>query len=94
LFEIDPARTLISIASLTDLDVLPLAPVPQGDLYRTWTVAMLFRSERHMDDVVQEVIEDVRTNADMQRTTIENYEVVELVDPVYGQDNDKIYYFR
>jgi len=94
LFTIFPARTLVSVASLTDLDVLPLIPSAQGELYRASTVAMLFRSMSHMNSVVAEVLDDVRENAYIQRIPIENFQVVELSDPVYGQDEDRIYYFR
>jgi hypothetical protein len=94
LFTIFPQRTLVSIASLTDLMVLPLTPAAQGDLYRTSTVAMIFRSKSHMNNIVAEVVAEVGINADMQRVPIDFTEVIELQDPVYGQDNDSIFYFR
>lgn len=94
LFTVYPARTLVSIASLTDLDVLPLAPTAPGGLYRASTVAMIFRSMTHMNRVMNQVVSDVLINAEIQRVPIEDYEVVELQDPVFGQDEDRIYYFR
>jgi hypothetical protein len=94
LFVVFPQRTLVSIASLTDLMVLPLVPAALGDLYRASTVAMIFRSQAHMNDVLAEVISEVRTNAVLQRMPIESVETVVLQDPVYGQDDDKLFYFR
>jgi len=91
-FQIFPNRTLVSVASLTDLIVHPLS-APQGEIYRATTVAMLFRSKRHMKAVLSEIISEVRTNARLQRIDIQLTENVELVDAVYGLDINKDYYF-
>jgi hypothetical protein len=74
--------------------VLPLVPASLGDLYRVSTVSMIFRSEAHMNDVLAEVISEVRMNAVLQRVPMESTETVVLQDPVYGQDDDKLFYFR
>lgn len=94
LFTVFPSRELVSIASLTDIDVLPLIPTAQGKLYRASTVALIFRSKTYMEQVVAEVMDDVRTNAYIQRIPIEDFEIVELTDPIYGQDEDQVFYFR
>lgn len=92
LFQVFPHRTLVSIASLTDLLVHPLS-APVGDLYRANTVAMIFRSKSHMEAVLEEVTEEVQTNARIQRIDIDNFEVIDLTDPGHGLDIDEDYFF-
>jgi len=91
---IHPSRVLVSVASLTDLMVYGTVIPPLGDLYRAATVAMLFRSELHMNTTLDMVQEHVAINANLQRIEFEPIEVVELSDPGHGLNLDQLYLFR
>ena len=93
LYEIFPNRTLVAVASLTDMQVHPVMPTSPGDLYRASTVALLFRSRKHMEAVLLEVTEEVGINARIQDIPLTSSESVELSDPGHGIDIDQLYHF-
>jgi hypothetical protein len=78
--EIDPHKVLLSIASPTDLMVHPLSS-DLGELYRSSSVAMLFRSKVAMERVLSTVVDHIKTNAKLQRSSLSNIEVVNITDP-------------
>jgi len=78
--EIDPNKVLISIASPTDLMVHPLS-AEVGDLYRSDSVAMLFRSKVAMERVLAVAVDHIKTNAKLQRSSLSNIKVVNITDP-------------
>jgi len=67
---------------------------PVGYLYRAATVALLFRSELHMNQTLDMIQDYVRINAELQRIPIEPIEIVELMDSGHGPDLNQIYLFR
>jgi len=89
-----PTRVLVSVASLTDLMVYGTSIPVVGALYRAPTVAMLFRSELHMNTTLDMVQNYVAINAGLQRAVFEPTEIVELSDPGHGLNLDQLYLFR
>ena len=81
---------LVSIASLTDLEILPI-DVPDDRLYRTSTVAMLFHSFSQLEAVLASVISDAQVIARFQNYDIQVTETITSEDPVHDVDPGDLY---
>ena len=88
--EINANKVLVSVASLSDIDVHPLSS-ESGHLYRSDNVAIIFRSKTAMDRVVGLVIDQVKTNARIQRSSVSKLEVVRLTDPGHELGLEEIF---
>lgn len=91
-FVVYPKRTLVAIASPTDMMVYSLVPGVPGDLYRASTVALLFRSQAYMEKVLGEIIREFRIAARLQDCLRPDVEIMVLSDPLSGLDLDKAYW--
>ena len=83
-------RILVSIASLSDLDILPI-DVPDDRLYRTSTVTMMFRSLSQLEAVLASVISDARVISRLQNYDIQVTETTMSEDPLHGKDPGDLY---
>jgi hypothetical protein len=90
LYQIYPNRMLVSIASLSDLDILPI-DVPDDRLYRTSTVAMLFHSLSQLEAVLASIVSDVQVIARFQNYDIQVTETITSEDPVHDKDPGDLY---
>jgi len=90
LYQIYPNRTLVSIASLSDLDILPI-DVPDDRLYRTSTVAMLFHSLSQLEAVLASVISDAQVISRLQNYDIRITETRTSEDPVHDKAPGDLY---
>jgi len=90
LYQIYPNRMLVTIASLSDLDILPI-DVPDDRLYRTSTVAMLFRSLSQLDAVLTSIISDAQVIARLQNYDITLTETRTAEDPVHDKASGDLY---
>lgn len=79
-FIVYPNRTLVSVASLTDLEVHPIG-TPTSRLYRASTVTLMFVNQAHADRVYQEILNEVRINSQAQRVIFTSMEIVEATEP-------------
>ena len=90
LYQIYPNRTLVSIASLSDLDILPIG-VPDDRLYRASTVAMIFHSLSQLEAVLASVISDAQVIARFQNYDIQITETRTSEDPLHDKDPGDLY---
>jgi hypothetical protein len=90
LYQIYPRRTLVSIASLSDLDILPI-DVPDDRLYRASTVAMIFHSLSQLEAVLASVISDAQVIARFQNYDIQITETRTSEDPLHDKDPGDLY---
>ena len=90
LYQIYPNRTLVAIASLTDLEILPIN-VPDDRLYRTSTVAMLFRSLSQLEAVLASVISDAQVISRFQNYDIQVTGNSTSEDPLHDKDPGDLY---
>ena len=90
LYQIYPNRTLVSIASLSDLDILPI-DVPDDRLYRASTVAMLFHSLSQLESVLTSVISDAQVISRLQNYDIQVTETTTSEDPVHDKASGDLY---
>ena len=73
-------RTLVSVASLADLQAIPLVAPELGQLYRTYTFTVLCRSYGELEQFIRLVLEDLRTILRLQRANYQDIEVAVLQD--------------
>jgi hypothetical protein len=90
LYQIYPNRMLAAIASLSDLDILPIN-VPDDRLYRASTVAMLFHSLSQLEAVLASIISDVQVIARLQNYDIQVTETITSEDPVHDKGSGDLY---
>jgi hypothetical protein len=90
LYQIYPNRTLVSIASLSDLDILPI-DVPDDRLYRASTVTMMFRSLSQLEAVLASVISDAQVIARLQNYDIQVTGNSTSEDPLHDIDPGDLY---
>jgi hypothetical protein len=79
-YQVTKYRTLVSVASLADLAALPTVSPGVDQLYRTFTFTVLCRSYAELEQFIQEVLEDLRTIARLQRADYQDFEVAVLQD--------------
>ena len=90
LYQIYPNRMLVTIASLSDLDILPIN-VPDDRLYRASTVAMLFHSLSQLEAVLASVISDAQVISRLQNYDIQVTETITSEDPLHDKDPGDLY---
>ena len=90
MYQIFPNRMLVSIASLSDLDIIPI-DVPDDRLYRTSTVALLFHSLSQLEAVLASVISDAQVIARFQNYDLQVTETITSEDPLHDIDPGDLY---
>jgi len=87
-------RILVSIASLADIEALSTVSPGDRELYRSNQVALICRSQVHMDLLLEKIVEDLKINAYIQGLENEPFEVYAARDAVVGSNQDQLYHFR
>ena len=81
LIHVHTKRVLYAVATLADLEQLPLTPaIPEG-LYRAAEVAIMDNSKEMMDKILEYLIRDLRINAALQQINLRSFEVVTFTAP-------------
>lgn len=90
----DAIRILVSVASLTDMAVLPTTSPGVRQLYRTDSVAIISRSKAQMDRLLDKIVADLQVNVMLQGLPNTAFEIVQSRDAVPGSNQDQLFPLR